>query len=226
MDSNQEIAIIEQARGLQVTNTASRTAAAAFIITVKGMIKEREAHHAPLIKMAHTTWKEAIKNKDGEVDPMNESVTITENQIRAYDERVRAERETEEARLRAEAEAERIKIEKQIEKAHAKNDLEKVESLTEKAASIVDPNLNKEPARVKTADGGSLSEKQDIEVSITDLKAVVDAVSRGEIPITVIDIKLTIMKQWIKSSGLKHVPGVLIRPATKYTVRTGGKGVI
>lgn len=221
-EKNTFLLVQEQARTIQVVDAASRNAAAAFVITVKGMIKERTAYHEPLTKKAYETWQEARNMMKNETDPMKEAVQITENQIRAYDERVRADREAEEARLRAEAEAERNKIEKQIEKAHAKNDLDKVESLTEKAASIIDPTLNKGPARVKTSDGGSLSGREDIEVSIVDPKAVIDAISRGEIPITVVDFKLATLKQWIKSAGLKQVPGVSIKPATKYTVRTGG----
>ena len=220
---NQSLAIIDQARDIKVIDIPSRTSAAAFIITAKGALKEIKASHEDLKDAAYQTWKIACQEEKAETGPIIEAIKLLEEEINAFDLAEMNKKQAEEAAFKAEADKKRAEIEKQIQKAHAKNDLDKVDELTDKVAAIMNPVMPTQDKTVKFGgSGGGFSTSPDIEVEVVDLAAFVVAVAAGKIPITVIDIKLTTLKSWIKSSGLTQAPGVLIKPKNKYTTRTGG----
>jgi len=222
--SSNSLMIIDQAKQLQVVDVATRTSAAALIITAKIYIKEREKYHEAFKSKAHSAWKEACQREKDEIDPVKEMVIKPlEAQVRDFDLAEKRRRDEEEARLREEAEKKRAALNQQIQKAYDKNDLDKVDALTEKQAQIMDPVLPKEPGMVKFGSGASLSGTDDIEVEVTDILALIQAIAALQAPTTIVEIKKSTLKQWIKTSGIKHVPGVVIRETKRYTTRIGGK---
>lgn len=214
----QAVAITEQAKGIAVVDQNSRQIAADFYTTISSMRKDIVAFHKDLKANAHATWKMACKREEVDLLPVDEALIIVNKAISVYDTKVREQRKAEEERIYAEAEKGRLKIEKQIADAQAKGNDKKAEKLEEKMMSAITPTFAPMEKTVKTSTG-SVTSSEDIEVTVSDLKELIKSVAEGIVPITIIDIKLGTLKSWIKSSGIKSVSGVEIKPKTKLTAR-------
>ena len=142
----------ERAAAIDVVDAATYAVAGEFLVDVKTLRKEIEAHHAPMIESAHLAHKAALAARKKYDEPLAAAERIVKGALAAYrheEERKRREREAE---LRREAERleeeerlrEATRLEEQGKKAQAEAVLERpsvapvvsLESQTPKVAGV------------------------------------------------------------------------------------------
>jgi DNA-binding protein H-NS len=160
------------------------------------------------------------------LDPSSKCKKIIQEKSSAYLTRIEMARREEQARLNLEREErerkEREKLEKAAIKAEEKGQTEKAESLRERAEevnvplSIVEPEIKKS---VQT-DAGTITQKTDISVTITDPMKIIQAIVSGRIPISVITINEFKLKQVIKLNCINNLDGCVISQIVNTSFRS------
>ncbi len=181
-----------------------------------------------LIKKIKLYWKEpkerafqahrAITAKEAEMlKPAEDRRKALTQKINTYStEQRRLERIAQEkldAERRAAEQKERERIERQAAKAEEKGNIEKAEALKEKAEAVYIPPAIVEPVVEKTTrmESGTVSQVKDIEITITDEKAIIAAVASGKLPMTIVTINEAKLKKYLKDFDFKTFDGVEIR---------------
>jgi hypothetical protein len=137
---------------------------------------------------------------------MSRYATEQERKRQEEQRKINAEREEKERR-------EREKLEKRAAAAEEKGQTEKAESLREKADMVIIPPVIVVPEVEKTVqtDAGSITQRKDIEVIITDPMKILQAVIDGRIPLSVVALNATVLKRVIKDNAINNLDGCVIR---------------
>lgn len=213
----QEITTIDEQVGAVVVNSsATYEMAGALVIDLDALEKKINAYWEDPIKKAFDAHR-ALTAKRGEMlKPVQDRKKILRGKISAYlteQERIRKEeqRKADEERRKRE-EAERAKLEARAAKAEEKGKTEKAEELREKAADVYVPPVVVQAEVEKTTriETGTVSQKKDIRVTVTDPMAIVKAVASGTLPIGVVSINESKLKAAIKLQGISQLYGCTI----------------
>lgn len=122
---------------------------------------------------------------------------------------------------RQKEQAEREKLERAAVRAEDKGNEEKAEALREKADQVFVAPVIVQSAVDKTTrtDTGTISQKKDLEVIVTEEKALIAAIARGEAPIAIVNINMTKLKQFIKLNQILKFDGCDIREIISTQIR-------
>ena len=192
-----------------------------------------------LIKTVKEYWKlpkeAAFKLHKGIVAKESEMLRLMEEQRRAIvgrisvylteQDRIRQEEYRRlEAEQRAKEEAERSRLLDEAAKAEAEGspvDAEVLLTMAEEVQSEAPPIPVAVVPQTTRTDIGTVSQRHDIEVAVTDAKAVLKAVIDGTLPIAVVAISESKIKQYVKLSGLAEIPGCTIKRVVSASFRGG-----
>ncbi|HNR90726.1 MAG TPA: hypothetical protein PKM65_20490 [Spirochaetota bacterium] len=209
--------VIGEAGALVVDNKESFERASRFILELDGLAKKIKAYWFEPKKRAWETHKALVAKETEMLKPVEERRGALASKVKAYlteQDRIRREeqRKLDEERRKAE-EAERKKLEKKAEKAEAKGDAEKAEELRQKAEDVYVPPAVVAPEVEKTTrtETGTVSQRKDVEIKVVDVKAVLDLVVKGELPIGIVTISESKLKQHVKLMQLDRLAGCEIK---------------
>lgn len=206
----------ERVGAVVVSDPASYEMAGAMVIDLDRLAKKITAYWEEPIKKAHEAHR-ALTAKRGEMlKPVEDRKKVLRGKISAYlteQERIRRAEQTrlDEERLKKE-QAERERLEKAAAKAEEKGRDERAEALREKAADVYIPPAVVVPEVEKTTrmDTGTVSQKKSTRVTVTDPVAILRAVVAGSLPIGIVTINETKLKQAVELQGLKQLDGAII----------------
>lgn len=206
----------ERVNAIVVNSNESYQAAGAVVIELDTLAKRITDYWDEPIRKAHEAHK-ALTAKRGEMlKPVEDRKKILRGKISAYlteQERIRREeqRKLDEERRAKEA-AERAKLEARAAKAEEKGKAEKAEALREQAEQVYVPPAVVRPEVEKTThiDTGTVSQKTDINVTVTDPLKILKAVTDGRLPIGIITISESKLKQAVKLAGINSLDGAVI----------------
>lgn len=219
------LTLYEQATTLTISTQEDYAVAGSLAKTLKEMKKNIEDYFAPLKKSTHEAWKAVCAKENEALSPVKEADTIVRRTMGVYlDEQERIRREAE-AKARAEAEErarkERERLLAQAVKAEEKGQAEKAEEKFEQAELVYAAPVVVESAIDKTVKVGdaAVTRKTDLQITVTDLKALCAEVAAGRVPVTVIDVKAGPLKQWAKLNQVTTCPGLHIKEVATVAVR-------
>ena len=111
-------------------------------------------------------------------------------------------------------------LQAQAQEAIKAGDTETAENLQERAIVEAVPDVPTETAKqnVQTSQGTVFS-KENLVVSVTSLKLLLEEVTAQRLPHTFIDVSIPKLKQIIKMNGLTTVPGLSIHKEQNVIVR-------
>jgi len=212
------VEIYNKSKLVQINNESDYLFAAEFVKKIKGMLAKNIANLKPA--------KDAVaEREEKEIKPLKCAEAFVREKINNYlnDQEIkrRLEQSKAEAEAKAIADKEREKLLAQAIKAEEKGKVEKAEELIEKAEMIYDAPVivpNNIPKTIKS-ENVSTTRRSDIKITIEDPMTVLKGIVAGTIPITVIDFKDQVLKAWIKSSGIRHVPGIHIQQINSVSIR-------
>jgi len=193
------------------------------IIAMKKKITE---YWAEPIAKAHSLHKELNEKKKEMLAPFDHAEKFERKKIQEYLTAQEMKRREDQKKLdderRKKEEAEKNKIDKKIEKAKASGNKEKVKELkAEKEEVCIAPATVEEEIKQTTRiEGGpTVSKKKDIKITITDEMEVLGLVVKGVLPIGIIKINESKLKQAVKLSGRMDLPGLLIEEIVGASIR-------
>lgn len=220
----QSMTLYEQALTIKVVDQPTFAAAGEFGKSLKELEKKIVDFFAPLKKAAHEAHKAITKKEADDLSPVREAmdtVRKTMNDFLQEQERIRREEERK-ARLAAEeaARKEQERLLAQAAKAEEKGKAEKAEELLEQAENVYVAPVTIAP-KVETAkfDGGNVGQVKELQVSVTDMKAFLAELCKRNMAPTMVEIKQSNLKSWIKSNAIDHFPGLVINYTVSARIR-------
>jgi colicin import membrane protein len=186
------------------------------IIVAQQFKKDINAYWEEPIRKAHEAHKELTKKRAEMLKPVEDREKDLRAKINRYLTEQERRRQEEQRKLdeerRKKEQAEREKLARQAEKAREKGNEEKAEVLQERAENVFIPPAIVVPEIEKTnkTDAGTMSQRKDISVKITDPLQVIKAVAEGRLPIGIININETKLKQAVKLAGITQMAGCVI----------------
>lgn len=219
--------MVDQAGHLVVKDAESLDVANEYLVNLSKLRKKRVAWFKPLVDAANLAHKALTKRRAEALEPIDKVDAVVRSITSVYVAKERVNQEKEQKRLDklAEDKAEREEA-KLLEKAEKEEDPEKKAELEEKAENVyVQPKIAT-PTVEKTSrvdGGGSVTFTTDIEIEITDVKAICNCIHLSRYPETLIEVKASKIKAYAKTVGMKpgkHV-GFTIKEVQKQSVRGG-----
>lgn len=225
-DLKNEIQIVDQFRALVVNSQETYEEAAGHIVALEGLAKKIKDYWKEPKERAFQAHR-AITAKEAEMlKPVEDAKKTVRQKVSGYLTEIERRRREEQARLdreRAERERkEREKLAKAAARAEEKGQDEKADDLRNKAADVYVPPAFVEPVVEKTVrtDAATISQKKDINVTVTSVKALCALVAAGTVPEAVIKVDNVKLKQFVKLSQLERLDGCVIESVVTAQVRT------
>jgi len=226
-DLKQEIMAVDERINAVIVNDAESYATAGTLVIALDQLKRKinDYWNDPITK-AFQVHKSLTAKRAEMLQPVDErrkSLTKKISEYLTLQEQIKREeqRALDEARRIAE-QKERERLEKLAIKAEEKGNAEKAEILREKAEDVYIPPAIVIPEVEKTTrlETGTASQKKDIAVKVTDEKLVLKEIVDGRLPIGIITISVPKLKQAIRLTGLKQVPGCTITEIVSASFRS------
>ena len=217
-------AIIERVSGLVVCDQKSYEAAAVLKKELKEQMALRINDFSPYYENAQDAYEKAKIARDGfkkqialACEPYEKAITIVGNALNDYATKLAEERRVAQAKsdaaARAAAEKERQAL---LERAAAATKASTQEALLSRAENVyVEPVIvPREIAKTIKTEVGNITQREGIEVIVTDIKLLCAEIGAGRVPVTVIGEKQRELASWVKAMGVKACPGLVIRGKT------------
>jgi len=205
------------AKDIAVSNSEDFNYASEIVLNFTNLKKKINEYWAEPIRKAHEAHKALTAKRNEMLRPIEANEKIIRNRISSYlteqkRKRDEEQRKIDEKRMRQEA-AEKRKLEERAMRAEASGKIEKAESLRELKEDVYIPPaiVVSEVNKTTRTDTGVVSAKTDIEVTITDVKELLMAITEGKAPVSIVDISKPKLKKFIKDMGIKNIPGCEIR---------------
>ena len=219
--------IIQQAQALQVVDEDSYQQADHIRTTLKGAAKKWSDRLELIIRPARQALDSLYALNREITGPMEASVIITSNKMKAYKlaeaERLRVEeakRVAEEAHIRREQEEAQAKLDAAKSKPVQRLMEQKIEKLEEKLEEV------KEDVRVPVKAAGSGTRTVKV-WEVSDMHKLLIAVLAGDIPEDVIEIKTVTMNDYFKGDttpnkdAIRTWPGIKVRDEIQIVSKRG-----
>ncbi len=211
--------LLAHAESICIVDEVTRELAIEFTVNARKAGKVIEKEFRPDIENAHQLHKDLLARLNKLVAPFKEAQRIVDKEIsRDYMERERIRRE-EERKAQEKADAERREQEAQLteeaEEFIAEGDLDAAEELLDSDV-VVNPDIPVTSVKQTVDTGaGSATVKKDIKVEVVNKREVINAVSAGKLPDTLLTIDVGAAKRYAKASGIlddnsKAMPGFRI----------------
>jgi len=224
----QGMELVTTARALKIVDQGTMETAISFRADVNQAVKNIVSFFKPMKEKAYAAWKAICNQETSLTGKFEEAKKIVDIEInRDFQEQKRiqgaAERKAhEEAAEKERKEKERLEV--QAMKQMEKGNFEKAEEKLAQADQVFVPVVNSAPEAQKTVkiNGVTASMIEDIEVSVTDIKRLLQEVIAGRVGIQVIEVRLGDLKKFCKMMGYigsAAIPGVLITKTSRVASR-------
>jgi len=208
-----------------VSNAETFNYASEMVLNFSNLKKKINEYWIEPIKKANEAHKALTTKRNEMLRPIEANEKIIRARISSYlteqkRKRDEEQRKIDEKRMRQEA-TEKRKLEERAMRAEASGKIEKAESLREQKEDVYIPPaiVVSEVNKTTRTDTGVVSAKADIEVAITDVKALLRAIVEGKAPVSIVDISKPKLKKFIKDMGIKNIPGCEIREVVDASFR-------
>ncbi len=222
---NEITTVDDRVNSIVVNDPDTFQKAGSVVIDLDGLIKKINTYWEDPIKKAHEAHKSLTAKRAEMLKPVEDRKKLLRGKISAYlteQDRIKREeqRKLDDERRKKE-QAEREKLERAAIKAEEKGKIERAEDLRTQAAdvyvqpAIVESQIEK-TTRMET---GTVSQKRDIRVAVSDPMAVLHAIIGGRLPIGIVNINETKLKQAIKLAGITQLDGCIIEQVINAQIR-------
>jgi hypothetical protein len=212
------LTITERAAAVAITDQESYDGAVELLKGVKGLRKEAEAHHRPVIEAAYRAHKAATDALNRIDDPLKQAETQVKGRIGAWDmeqERRRREEQRrleEEARRKQEEEAEAL-IEAMEAQGAAESEIAAVVREVEVAPVVAPP-----PPTYERAQG--VVTRKSYTPEVVDAVALVRHVAQHPELINLVQPNMTALRAMVRAQGAQcRIPGVRVIETSNVAVR-------
>lgn len=200
------IPALQRARSLVVKDQEDRTLAKSFVEGLKNMKEKIEERFSPTAnkKKAYAVYESLLAAEHAFYDPIDEAISVTNKTVKQFDtqEAIKIQRAAQEAEAKRQ-EAERVEREKLLEKARKaeeKGKAEKAEVLREQAETVTVA-----PTFVPTQAVKKLVWK----AKVNNLFMVCQAIAKGQIPFSVVEIRVSALNDFAKGyDGKTKIDGI------------------
>lgn len=206
------------AREIVVNSPESHERASNVVLSLDGLIRKVKDYWKEPKEAAFKAHKAVVAKEAEMLKPMEDQRKVIVGRISVYLTEQERIRQQEYRRLaaeqRAKEEAERNRLLEEAAKAEAEGspvDAEVLLTMAEEVPVEAPPPPAPVIPQTTRTDNGTVSQRRDIEVTITDVKAVLKAVIDGTVPLNVVEVSASKIKQYVKLSGLAEIPGCSIR---------------
>lgn len=214
---------IKKAESLVVSNDQEMVVAAGMLKSIKAAKQRVEDLFGPQAKSAYAAWQTALAQKKRFEGPLKQA----DKAIRATmsDYQIEQERKEEEALKKAaaeaaaEEEAQRKALDKKIKAAEKKGDTLGASILEEEKEEVYVPVMTPDNKRIKPQ---GVVAQGDIKIEVTDTTMLLRAILDGGINLNIdklVNIKTSIIKAYVRATGVKAIPGVNVRTIKKQLVK-------
>lgn len=216
-ETTNTLAIFERVKGLAVSDQATYEAAAILKKEMKTEYESWVEKFEPLRIRAKATYDEVLNEKRKTCEPYEKAIAIVSNALNSYATKLAEERRVAQAKAEAAARAAAEK-ERQVllERAIAAKKESTQEALLEQAENVyIEPVIvPREIAKTIKSEAGNITQRESVEVIVTDIKLLCAEIGAGRVPITVICEKQRELNAWVKAMNVKACPGLIIRGKT------------
>lgn len=207
---------VQRVKPMAIVTEAQYESAAAQVIALDKLMKKIKGYWEPLRSATRHAWQATIDKEKEMLAPVESLRKETAGLVNHYLDLKEQERREEQLRKDQEAEEKRLKeeaaLEKKIAAAEAKGADDTVEALQEELAMVdQSPEIVETVAKTtQVAQGGSVTRREVLEVTVVDAKAFLAEVVKGTAPETVIKFLDSKLEQFVKLGALKEFPGLKI----------------
>lgn len=213
----QEMVVVEnQINAVVVQDAESYEVAGRMVLDLDGLRRKIVDYWAEPKKKAHEAHKAITEKEKQMLRPVDEKRSLLDRKISDYLTAERRKREEaqriEDEKRRQHEQRQRERLLKKAEKEAEKGNAEKAESLQDQAENVYVPPVAivAEVDQTTRTDAGTISQRQELEIRIIDPMKVVQAVASGELPIGILTISESKLKQHVKLFKLRAVPGCVV----------------
>ena len=213
----QEMVVVEnQINAVVVQDAESYEVAGRMVLDLDGLRRKIVDYWSEPKKKAHEAHKAITEKEKQMLRPVDEKRSLLDRKISDYLTAERRKREEaqriEDEKRRQHEQRQRERLLRKAEKEAEKGNAEKAESLQDQAENVYVPPVAivAEVDQTTRTDTGTISQRSELEIRITDPMKVIQAVAAGEIPIGVIEISLSKLKQHVKLFKLRSLPGCMV----------------
>lgn len=186
------LTLVERATALVVTTQKDADEVGVVLKLIKEAKAKIEEMFGPQVKAAYAAWQTSLEQKNNFTKPL----------------------ESAEKNLKARLSDYQLKVEEETKKAKA--------AMEEACQGDVDswcpaPYIENEKGAV-----AGVAATADIEIVVTDTKKLLTAVVKGTIKIDVdrlVDVKIGVIKQFVKATGVRNIPGVTVKDKKTFAVK-------
>lgn len=173
--------LTEFADTVVITTAAQYEIAAAYLMTIKGLLQKIEDARTRITKPLNESLRETNKQAKEASAPLTAAEAEIKEAMGEYsDEQDRIRRE-EQAKVDAAARVQQDKLQQQAAKALASGKVERAEMLETRASTVVAPVIQREAPRVS-----GISTREVWKGQCTDLKALVKAIAEGRAALSLV----------------------------------------
>jgi hypothetical protein len=200
------LTVLDRARQIATIRTHEDfLAAVEFRKTIKGWEKESLAKCEEAVTTAHAAWKAVVKLRDEAVAPLRQAIAVLDPPLAAYNAEIERQRRVEQERLQNEA-----------RKREEDNRIEEAEVIAQggdhkRAAELLAEPVEVAPVIVPVAPkakGVSFREQWSCDPNV-DLKALVDAIAKGQVPLNAVMPNMPVLNQMARAlKGGLTWPGI------------------
>lgn len=208
VDDSAALSIARTIDSFEIKTSEDFTKTAEWVSVLRSHISSIDKFFENDIENANKTHKSLCKKRNEAKDPWQELLTKVSSLRNSY--QVEQERIRLEAQRKAEAAAREVARKEQevlLARAAAAKSVAKQEELFIKAENVyVEPVIIPSivEKKVELSFGGSVSSQKDIDVLITDVKAICKAVFDSKLPVGIVEIKNNALKTFVKMQCLKN----------------------
>ena len=210
-----------QAQAIKVISKESYVTAGELGKGMKALRARVVEYFKPLKDAANKAHKVLTTKEAEELKPIDEAIKILADSMDTFNAEQERIRKAAQDKIRAEKEAiaakEREKLLAQAIKAEEKGNIEKAETLLDKAENVyvapvtVEPTIDK---TVKTDSGANITQAKKLEVSVTDMKIFIAELVKRDLMPNMLEAKTAPLKAFVEVNGFERFPGLDIRRGT------------
>lgn len=214
------VSLKDQAIAIKVSNVQSYVEAGELGKSLKELRAKVVAYFEKPKKKAADAHRELCNMEKAELKPIDEAITILHAEMNKYTAEQERIRKAAEDKLKAEQEETAAKERERLLNAAARADergkTEKAEILLEKAENVYVAPVTVEPTVAKTVStaAGNITQAKELQIQVVDIKAFLAEIVKRNMAPTMVEIKVSPLKAWVKANGLQSFPGLSIRETT------------
>ena len=210
----QGLDILTHAESIMIVDDTTRELAAEFTTKARQAIKAIKAEFKDDIQSAHELHKSLLSRQKKLVEPFELAhITVDKEIRRDYLEQEGIQRRAkheEQVRVDAERRKQEVALAEEAERLIDEGRMEAAEEIVDTEVVVAPVLPVPEVRKTMQSSAGSTTVKKDIRVEVVDKVAVIEAVAKRELPVTLLTVDVGAAKRFAKVSGLMEMAGFRI----------------